>query len=398
MDKKKLGFTTRQIHGEGHGKPLNAHTRPIFQTSTFVFDSPEQGAALFAGEAEGHIYTRLANPTTEALERTLANLEGCESAVVFSSGMAAIEGALLPFVKAGDHIICGDVAYGPVLHLIGDLFKNWGIDSTFADTSNLDALQKAIRPNTKWCFFETPANPTNRVTDIAAVAGICHSKGVRICIDNTFATPYNQRPREFGCDIIMHSATKYLNGHGDIIGGCCIGDKIDMDLVRKFRTDTGACISPFDSYLFLRGLKTLSMRMERHNYNAQKLAEYLENHPDISKVFYPGLKSFPGHEMAKKQMKGFSGMIAFEHKGGFEAGKELLRHFEIITLAVSLGTIDSLIQHPASMTHSHVPKEMMEKQGLTESLIRMSIGCEDIEDLISDMERALARTKAAVGV
>ncbi len=398
MDTSKLGFTTRQIHAEGHGKPLHAHARPIFQTSTFCFDSPEHGAGLFSGEEEGHIYTRLGNPTTEALERTLASLEGAEDAVVYSSGMAAVEGSLIPFLEAGDHIISGDTLYGPCLHLIGDIFSRWDIKSTFLDTSDLDAVKAAITPSTKFCFLETPANPTNRVTDLAALGDLCHKHNVKVIVDNTFATPYNQRPLEHGVDIVMHSATKYLNGHGDVIGGCVIGSKEDMKVVRKFRTDTGPVMSPFDSFLFLRGLKTLSMRMERHNRNGQAVAEFLEKHPDVASVSYPGLPSFPGHEVARKQMSGFSGMVAFEHKGGFEAAKELLKNTEIITLAVSLGSVDSLIQHPASMTHHAVPKELREQQGLTDGLVRISVGCEDTEDLLADLEQALARTKAAVGV
>ena len=209
MDSRKLGFTTRQIHAEGHDKPLYSHACPIFQSSTFTFELPEQGASLFAGEAEGHIYTRLGNPTTEALERTIASLEGADQAVAFSSGMAAIEASLLPFLKSGDHIISGDTLYGPSLHLFGDIFANWGIASTFVDTFNLESVEKAIKPETKFCFFETPADPTNKVTDIRAISDMCHKRGVRIIIDSTFATPYNTRPLEFGCDIVVHSATKY---------------------------------------------------------------------------------------------------------------------------------------------------------------------------------------------
>jgi len=398
MDKKKHGFTTRQIHGEGHDKPMHAHARPIFQTSTFTFDSPEHGADLFAGKQEGHIYTRLGNPTTEALERTLASLEGADNAVVVSSGMAAVEASLLPFMQAGDHVISGDTLYGPCLHMIGNLFSRWGIRSTLLDTSDLDAVRKAITPDTKMCFFETPANPTNRVTDIAAISAVCHEHGVKTVVDNTFATPYNQRPLEHGADMVMHSATKYLNGHGDVIGGCVIGNKEDMAIVRKFRSDTGPCMSPFDSYLYLRGLKTLSMRMERHNRNGLAVAEYLSKHPDVATVAYPGLPDDPNYEVAKKQMDGFSGMVAFEMKGDYETAKELQRHTKIITLAVSLGSIDSLIQHPASMTHSKVPKELREQQGLTDTLIRISVGCEDTADLIADLEQAIAKTKAVVSV
>jgi len=398
MAKKKHGFTTRQIHAEGHPKAALAHVQPIFQSSTFTFESPEHGAALFAHEQEGHIYTRLGNPTTEALERTLTDLEGAKETVVFSSGMAAVVGSMIPFLESGDHIVSGDTLYGPCLHLIGNVFGKWGIRSTFIDTSDLKAVKAAISPDTKFCFFETPANPTNRVTDIAAVCEVCRKAGVRVVIDNTFATPYNQRPLEHGCDIVIHSATKYLNGHGDIVGGCVLGPEEDMAVVRKFRSDTGAIMSPFDSFLFLRGLKTLSMRMDRHNRNGLAIARFLENHPDVDSVSYPGLPSHPGHEIASKQMSGFSGMIAFELKGGFEAAKELLKQIELCILAVSLGTIDTLIQHPASMTHASVPRELREQQGLTDSLIRISVGCEDVEDLIADLEQALARTRAVVGV
>ncbi len=398
MDMKKLGFTTRQIHAEGHGKPLHAHARPIFQTSTFAFESPEHGADLFAGKCEGHIYTRLGNPTTEALERTLASLEGAEQAHVFSSGLAAVEGSTLPFLEVGDHIISGDTLYGPCLHLFGDVFAKWGIKTSFVNTANLDDVRNAITPETKFCFFETPANPTNKVTDLAAISQLCHEHNIKVVVDNTFATPYNQQPLSYGVDMVMHSATKYLNGHGDIIGGCVIGSEEDLAVVKKFRTDTGPVMSPFDSYLFLRGLKTLSMRMERHNINAMGIAEFLESHPDIDSVSYPGLPSDPNHETAKKQMSGFSGMIAFELKGGFETAKELLKNTEIFTLAVSLGSIDSLIQHPASMTHHAVPKELRLQQGLTDNLVRISVGCENTEDLIGDLDQAIAKTKASVGV
>jgi len=397
MSTKKYGFTTRQIHAEGHNKPLRAHSMPIFQSSTFLFDSPEQGAALFKGEQEGYIYTRLSNPTTQALERTLADLEGADDAAAFASGLAATDGLLMPFLTGGDHIISGDTLYGPVLNIFGTMWAKWGIKTTFINTTDLDQLKNAIRPETKFFYFESPANPTNRITDIAAVCKICHERGVKVVIDGTYATPYNQQPLSLGCDFVVHSATKYLNGHGDIVAGCVMGSKQGITSVKEYRAATGAIISPFDSYLFLRGLKTLSMRMERHNRNAQAIAEFLHNHPDVKSVAYPGLPSDPGHEIAKKQMTGYSGMIAFELKGGFEAAKELLKNTKVIILAVSLGTLDSLIQHPASMTHCKVSKELREKQGLTDSLIRLSVGCEDIDDLITDLEQAIARSKAAVG-
>lgn len=398
MNKKKLGFTTRQIHAEGHDKPLHAHNMPIFQSSTYSFDSPDHGAALFAGEQKGHIYTRIGNPTTEALERTLANLENADEAVVFSSGLSAIQASTLPFMKQGDHIISDDTLYGPSLHMFGEIYATYGISSTFVDTSNLAELKSAIRPETKFCFYESPANPTNKITDMKAVSDICKEQGVKTIIDSTFATPYNQIPLDQGVDMVVHSATKYLNGHGDIVGGCVMGSPEDMEIVRSYRSATGPILSPFDSYLFLRGLKTLSMRMDRHNSNGLAVAQYLEKHPDVERVMYPGLPNDPGHEVAKKQMKGYTGMVAFELKGGFEAAKELLNNTEIFILAVSLGTVDSLIQHPASMTHAKVPKELREMQGLTDNLIRMSVGCEDIEDLLADLETALQKTKATVGV
>lgn len=398
MNKKKHGFTTRQIHGEGHGKPMHAHAMPIFQSSTYTFDSPDHGAALFAGEMKGHIYTRLGNPTTEALERTLANLEEGDEAVVFPSGLAAIQGSTLPFMKQGDHLISGDTLYGPTLSLFSDVFSRYGISTTFINTADPDEVKKAIRPETKFLFLETPANPTNKVTDLKEVSDICHESGVRVVVDNTFATPFNQLPLNRGVDIVVHSATKYLNGHGDVIGGCVMGNAEDMQIIRDYRTGTGPVMSPFDSYLFLRGLKTLSMRMERHNANGLAIAEFLKEHPDVDKVMYPGLPDDPGYEVAKKQMTGFSGMVAFELKGGYEAAKELLNNTEVFILAVSLGTVDSLIQHPASMTHAKVSKKLREMQGLTDNLIRISVGCEDTEDLIADLDQAIAKAKAAVGV
>ena len=398
MDIKKLGFATRQIHAGAHEKPKNAHIYPIFQSSTFVFDSPEHGAALFQDEIEGHIYSRLGNPTTESLERAMSALEGAEETIVLSSGMAAVMASMVPFLEAGDHVVAGNTLYGSSTWIIGELFPRWGIDCTFVDTSIVEAIRKAIRSETRLCFLETPANPTMSVADIEAIASICRDHGIRLIIDNTFATPYNQLPFKLGAHMVVHSATKYLNGHGDIIAGCVMGSSDDMALVKEYRTHTGPILSPLDSFLFMRGLRTLSMRMEKHNENALRIAKFLESHPDVSTVSYPGLASHPNHKVAKKQMTGFGGMIAFEMKGGFEAAKTLLKHTKIFTLAVSLGTIDSLIQHPASMTHANVPKEIRDAQGLTDSLIRMSVGCEDIADLIEDLEQAMSAVRNAVRV
>ncbi len=391
MPEKPLDFATRQLHAEGHVKPFHAHSMPIFQTSTFYFDSPEHGADLFAKKQEGHIYTRLGNPTTEALERVVADLANGDGAVAFGSGMAAIQAALLTFVQAGDHVISGDTLYGPCIHLIKDVFKRFGIESTFLDSSDLDAVREAIRPETKALYFETPANPTCRISDIAALADLAHEHGVLCMVDNTFATPYLQRPLDLGADISVHSATKYLNGHGDLVGGIVIADGEKAQAVRKFREDTGAIMGPMDSFLFLRGVRTLSLRMERHHENGLAVAEHLQKHPKTETVHHPGLPGFPGHEIAKKQMHGYPSVFSFELKGGVEAGRTLLNNVHLCTVAVSLGTVDTLIQHPASMTHAGVSKEMMEQQGLTEGMVRISVGVEKAEDVIADLDTALEK-------
>jgi cystathionine beta-lyase/cystathionine gamma-synthase len=391
MTSHNWGFTTRQLHSDGHDKPLNAHAWPIFQSSTYYFDSPEKGADLFAGRSEGHIYTRLGNPTTEALERVMASLEDADGAVAFSSGMAAITGAMLPFLGKGDHIVSGDTLYGPSIHLIRDIFGGYGIASTFVDSSNLDAVAAAMQPNTKMLFFETPANPTCRVTDIEAAADIARRAGALTAVDNTFLTPYNQKPLAHGADISVYSATKYLNGHGDIVGGINVAREELVAKMRKYRQDTGAIESPFESFLFLRGLRTLSLRMDRHNHNAEILARFLRDHPKVDRVHYPGFPETADPDVVKRQMSGCGSCFSFELKGGFEAGKTLLSSVGVCLLAVSLGTLDTLIQHPASMTHAGVSREMRLQQGLTDGLVRISVGCEDATDLENDLAQALEK-------
>lgn len=383
------GFTTRQLHADGHYHPFNAHAMPIVQTSTFYFDSPETGAELFAGKREGHIYSRIGNPTVEAVERVIASLECGEQAVTFSSGMAAIHGTILSFVKSKDHVICGDTLYGPSIHLIGDLFNDLGIESSVIDTSNLDAVRQHIRDNTKFIFYETPANPTNRISDIAAIAEIAKSKNILTCVDNTFSTPYFQLPLKLGADISLHSVTKYMNGHGDVVGGVVIANAELAKRIRKYRQDTGGCMSPFDSYLLLRGIRSLSLRMQRHHENTMKVVEFLKAHPKVSTLYYPGDPEFPGHQIAQKQMRGYGSCLSFELTSGFEGAKQFLKQLKICLLAVSLGTIDTLIQHPASMTHAAVPEELMKRQGLTREMIRISVGCENVEDIIADLKQAL---------
>ncbi len=388
---RKWGFMTRALHAEGHEKPEYAHAVPIFQSSTFYFESPEHGAALFAGERQGHIYTRIGNPTVEAYERVVADLEGADEAVAFSSGMAAIYGTLMSLLQNGDHVVSGDTLYGPTINLIGQTLARSGISSTFVDTSDLDAIRRAIRPETKVIFLETPANPSCRITDIGAAAEIAHSSGARLVVDGTFATPYFQRPLELGADVSLHSTTKFINGHGDVVGGIVSASHELASLIRKFRTDAGACPSPMDAFLSLRGVRTLALRMERHNSNALKVAEFLAAHPKVSRVYFHGLPDDPGHEVALKQMSGFGATFSFEMKGGYEAAKKLLSNIHMMTLAVSLGTLDTLIQHPASMTHASVPEEIMRQQGLTPSMVRIHVGLEDPEDIIADLESAFEK-------
>jgi cystathionine gamma-synthase len=389
MDSPLQGFTTRALHAEGHEKPLFAHTMPIFQSSTFSFESPEQGADLFAGRRKGHIYTRIGNPTIEAYERVVASLEGAEEAIAYASGMAAIFGTLMSLVKAGDHIVSGDTLYGPTVNLIGGLMARYGIESTFVDTSELSAIEKALRPNTRVLFLETPANPTCRITDIRAASELAHRIGAEVVVDATFATPYFQQTLALGADVSLHSTTKFINGHGDVVGGVVATSAERAARIRKFRTDAGACPSPMDAFLSLRGLRTLALRMERHNANALEVARFLHDHPKVSRVYFHGLPDDPGHAIALRQMSGFGATFAFDMRGGYEAAKRLLKGIHLMTLAVSLGTLDTLIQHPASMTHASVSPEMMRRQGLTPEMIRIHVGLEDPGDLIADLTAAL---------
>ncbi|NLO88416.1 MAG: methionine gamma-lyase [Firmicutes bacterium] len=387
----KLGFSTRAIHaGQKPDLLYGSLTTPIYQTSTFVFKNVAQGAARFAGEEEGYIYTRLGNPTQTALEEKIASLEGGEAAFAAGSGMGAITAVLMALVSQGDHVVHSSALYGCTFAFLHDLLTRFGVTATGVDTADLEAVKKALRPNTKVVYIETPANPTMRLTDIQAVADIAHEHGAKVVVDNTFMTPYFQRPLELGADIVVHSATKYINGHGDVVAGLAIGPKNLIDEMRMTTLkDIGGIIGPFESWLLLRGLKTLPVRMDRHNSNAMAVARFLESHPAVEKVYYPGLESFPQHELAKKQMSGFGGVMSFELKGGYEAGVRLMNGVKLMHLAVSLGDVDTLIQHPASMTHSVVPEEERLAVNITPGLVRLSVGLEDPEDIIADLEQAL---------
>lgn len=393
LESKK--FATQAIHG-GHKKdPVSgALTTPIFQTSTFVFDSAEQGGRRFALEEDGFIYSRLGNPTNMQLEEKIALLEKGEACLSTASGMGAITSALWTALKAGDHIVASKTLYGCTYALLNHGISRYGVEVTFVDASNLDEVRSAMKENTKVVYLETPANPDLKLVDIEAISKIGHEvEGCIVIVDNTFCTPYIQRPLELGADVVVHSATKYLNGHGDVIAGFVVGKKEFIDQVRLFgvKDMTGAVLSAFDAYLIMRGMKTLQIRMERHTKNAMEVAKFLENHEKVEFVNYPGLESFPQYELAKKQMDMPGGMIAFEVKGGLEAGKKLLNSLELCTLAVSLGDCETLIQHPASMTHSPYTPEERAEAGIPEGLIRISVGLEDVEDIIADLKQGLDR-------
>jgi methionine gamma-lyase len=389
-EKKELGFSTRALHTEDHEKPMHTHAFPIFQTSTFYFDSPEEGADAFGGKTSAHMYTRIGNPTVEGLEKVVANLEETDESVAFSSGMAAITGATLPFLKTGDHIIFGDTLYGPAIHLFGDVYTRFGIEQTICDTSKVENVVKAIKENTKIVYLETPANPTNKISDIQALVEVAKKVGALLVVDSTFATPYFQKPVSLGADLVVHSLTKYLNGHGDVVGGIVSGRKDVISKVRLWRKDTGAILAPLDSFLVLRGVKTLAVRMEKHNENAIHVAKFLKEHPKIMSVLHPMFEDFPGHEVAKKQMTGYGSTFSFELES-YEKAKELLKKLHLCTLAVSLGNVDTLIEHPASMTHASVPPEVMKQQGMTLEMVRISVGIEEVEDIIEDLRQALEK-------
>jgi methionine-gamma-lyase len=397
MDKEKLGkmgFGTRAIHAGYEKNEHGALATPIYQTSTFVFDSAEQGGRRFALEEEGYVYSRLGNPTNSQLEAKLANLENAEAAVSTASGIGAITSALWVSLKAGDHVVAAKTLYGCTFAFLNHGLTNYGVEVTFVDTANLDEVRAAMKDNTKVVYLETPANPNMNITDIEAISKIAHEKeDCIVIVDNTYNTPYIQRPLDLGADVVVHSATKYLNGHGDVIAGFVAGKKEFIDQVRLvgIKDMTGAVLSPFDAFLINRGMKTLEIRMERHCANAQKVAEFLESHPAVEKIMYPGLKSFPQYELAKKQMSLPGAMIAFEVKGGLEAGRKLMNTVELCTLAVSLGDAETLIQHPATMTHSPYTPEERAESGISDGLVRLSVGLENAEDIIADLKQALDR-------
>ncbi len=390
MNTRKKGFNSKLIHGGGFHDTLGSAVTPIYQTSTFSFESADHGAACFSGESDGYIYTRLGNPTIMDLEKTVAELENGFGGIATSSGMAAVNTVYLGTLKSGDHMIGQNAIYGPSRAIMESVYPKFNIESTFVDASHISEVEKAIRPNTKLIFLETPANPTIVLTDIQAISELAHNKGILVCVDNTFCSPYLQTPLDLGADIVLHSMTKFINGHADVVAGIIVTKtEAHYKLLRGLMMNLGCNMDPHQAFLTRRGLKTLGIRIDRAQQNAMVIAEYLEKHPKVDWISYPGLKSHPQYELAKKQMKGPGAMISFGLKGGYNAGKTMMDNVNMALLAVSLGGIETLIQHPASMTHSKLSVEAKNKAGITDDLVRLSVGIEDVDDIIEDLEQAL---------
>lgn len=384
-------LATLTIHGGHQREAFGALVTPLYQSATFVFDNVEQGGARFAGDEAGYIYTRLGNPTTSELERKMALLEGAEDAAACASGMAAVSSALLTHLQAGDHLVASKAVYGCTFALMTTQLSRLGIKATLVDFADLDAIEAAITPQTKVLFCETPVNPHLEVFDLAAMAGIAKKHNLVSIVDNTFMTPLLQQPLTMGIDMVIHSATKYLNGHGDVIAGIVCGSSEHLHKLKyEILKDFGGVISPHDAWLILRGLKTLDVRLARHCDNAEVLAEYLDKHPAFGKVFYPGLAKHAGHKFIGTQMKRAGGVIAFELKGDKHDAMKFVNRLGLFAIAVSLGDAESLIQHPASMTHSPYSPEARLAAGITDNLLRISVGLESVQDLIDDIEQALS--------
>lgn len=377
-----MGFSTIAIHaGNEPDTATGAVSVPIYQTSTYA----QEGL----GKHKGFEYARTQNPTRLALEKNIAALENAKYGYAFASGMSATD-TVLKLVKAGDHVIVGDNTYGGTFRLFSRVLSNYGIEFTYVDSSDITNVERAFKPNTKMVFVETPTNPIMTVTDLAAVSNLAHANGARVVCDNTFMSPYLQRPIDFGVDIVVHSTTKYLNGHSDSVGGfVALNNEEDAEWIKFIQNSVGAILSPFDSFLVLRGTKTLAVRMEAHDRNGRAVANFLAEHPRVQKVYYPGLTNHPQHELAKRQQKGFGGMVSFE-TGSLENAKKVLENVKVCTLAESLGGVESLISHPATMTHASVPLEKRNALGITDGLVRVSVGIEDVEDIISDLDQALS--------
>jgi cystathionine beta-lyase/cystathionine gamma-synthase len=381
MTEQKHGFATRAIHDGQAPDPLTGAVNvPLYLTSTYAQEE--------IGKHKGYEYSRVSNPTRDALETNLASLEGGTSAHVFASGMAAIM-AMITMFRSGDHVICGENVYGGTPRLFNQIVTRYGIEFSYVDTSDPENVRRAIRPTTKLVHIETPTNPIMTLTDVRAVADVCHEKGVELAVDNTFMSPYFQRPIELGADIVMHSTTKFLNGHSDGLGGVLVGTKPEHKENFAFvQKCTGGILSPFECWMILRGVKTLAVRMRQHDESGRKVAEFLAGHKKVQKVFYPGLPTHPQHELAKRQMSGFGALISFE-TGSLENANALLKRVKVCTLGESLGGVETLISHPATMTHAAIGAEARTRLGITDGLVRISVGIEDADDILGDLSQAL---------
>lgn len=390
MDTKNKGFNTKLIHAGNIEDSFGSATVPIYQTSTFSFRNAQHGANLFSGKEKGFIYTRISNPTIKALEDNIAELENGYGGIATSSGMGAVSSIYMSLLEKGAHMISTASVYGPSRGLMENHFSRFGVEATFVDTSVLDNIRASVQPNTKILFIETPSNPTIQLTDIRACAKIATEHGITLVVDNTFCSPYLQNPLDLGADVVFHSVTKFINGHADIVGGIIVTKTREFyQKIRPLMVALGNNMDPHQAFMVHRGVKTLSLRIEKAQENAMKIAAWLEQHPRIKWIKYPGLASHPQHELAKKQMRGFGSMMSFEIKGGRKAGEKLMNSVKLALLAVSLGGVETLIQHPASMTHSGIPREKKLKAGITDGLVRLSVGIENVEDQIADLEQAL---------
>ncbi len=391
QDHDAAGMYTKAIHaGQAIDPATGAVSVPIYQSSTFAFENTAQGAARFAGKEEGYIYTRLGNPTIRALEDCVTAMEGGYRGLATASGMAAVCSVYFALLGQGAHVVSSRSVYGPSRVVLEQQFSRFGVDATFVASEDADAIEKAMRPETKLVYIETPTNPTIEITDIARAAEIAHAHGALLCVDNTFCSPVLQRPIEYGCDIVLHSMTKFLNGHADVVAGMLVAkDEETFNKLRPTVVTFGGTMDPHQAWLVLRGIKTLPLRVMRGQENAAVVARRLSEHPKVEWVRYPGLESDPAFDLASKQMDGPGSLLSFGLTGGFEAGCKMLDSVELMALAVSLGGIETLIQHPASMTHASMAPEAREKAGITDGLVRLSVGCEDIEDILADLEQAL---------
>ncbi|RPJ83990.1 MAG: PLP-dependent transferase [Acidobacteria bacterium] len=392
MDTKRLGFRTKLVHGGHFEDQFGSATVPIYQTSTFAFHDAQNGADRFAGVADGYIYTRIGNPTIAALESQVAELENGFGGIATASGMGAVAIIYMALLEKGAHLVGTASVYGPSRGLVENHLSRFGVESTYVDTSDVENVRRAMRPETRMVYVESPSNPAMLVTDLCGAAEIAHENGAVLVVDNTFASPYLQRPLDLGADVVFHSVTKFINGHADVVGGIVVAKSEALyKRIRPLMVNLGCNMDPHQAFLVLRGVKTLAVRMDRAESSARIIARWLEDHPKVDKVSYIGLESHPQHDLAKRQMNGFGAMISFELKGGYEAGRALMDNVRVATLAVSLGGVESLIEHPASMTHAGMARKDRLEAGITDGLVRYAVGIEDTDDLIADLEQALER-------